>query len=210
MNVVIFARVSTSDQNTDRQVNDLRELCATQNWEVVAEITEEISRVALNSQRPAIAELLQLAAAGRIKKVAVTEVSRLGAKVVEVVDTIEKLAAFGVSVYIQNIGMETLLPDGRENFMFKPILVTLVGFAEMERELLRERIKSGMEAARRKGKSIGRPKGTTKDAAEILSEYDQVVRLLRQSYSIRKTAKIADVSPATVQKVKKAMATAAA
>jgi DNA invertase Pin-like site-specific DNA recombinase len=209
MKVAIFARVSTAEQSSDRQLNDLRQLAEQQNWTIEVEITETISRVSKNAQRPAIAELLQLAAAGQIKKVLIAEVSRLGAKVVESVDTIEKLAGFGVSIYVANIGMETLLPDGRENFMFKPILMTLIGFAEMERELLRERIRSGMKTAKKKGKHIGRKKGTTESPAKTLDKYPDVVRQIRKGRSIREAAKLADVSPATVQKVKKALAAAA-
>ena len=105
--------------------------------------------------------------------------------------------------------METLLADGRTNFMFKPILLTLVGFAEMERELLRERIKSGLDTARRKGKKLGRPAGATETADDILAKYPAVVRNIRSGLSVRKIAKICDVSAGTVQKVKEAYTCAA-
>jgi len=205
MNVALFTRVSTADQNTTRQLNDLRKTAEQQSWTITAEITETISGAKDNSEREGIAELLQLAAAGQIRKVVVTEVSRLGRKVSEVINLIEQLQAFGVSIFIANIGMETLLADGKVNFMFKPILVTLAGFAEMERELLKERIKSGMKAARKAGKRIGRPEGSSEQAADVLDKYPLVVKQLQKGRSVREAAKLADVSPATVQKVKKAM-----
>ena len=119
---------------------------------------------------------------------------------------IEALAQAGVSIYVQNIGMETLLPDGKQNFMFKPILLTLIGFAEMERELMRERIKSGLATAVKKGKTLGRPEGTGESDTETLDKYPTITKAIRAgALSVRKIAKLYDVSPNTVQKVKEAM-----
>ena len=161
-----------------------------------------------NSEREGLQQLFDLARRRKIRKVIITEVSRIGRNVSEGVQIIENLTAAGVSIYIQNIGMETLLPDGRTNFMFKPILLTLIGFAEMERELLRERICSGLETARKNGKTLGRPKGgETND--DVLQKYPGIVRELRSGLSVRKVAKICDVSPNTVQKVKQALQVAA-
>jgi DNA invertase Pin-like site-specific DNA recombinase len=208
MKVAIFARVSTKDgrQDNGRQVNDLQTLCNTQGWTVAATVTETISGAKKNDQREGLQEVMRLAASGAISKVVVTEVSRLGRKVGEVIQTIEQLAALKVSIYIGNIGMETLLHDGKENFMFKPILVTLAGFAEMERELLRERILSGMETAKKKGKTFGRPTGSGESLDEVTTKYPVIVKHLKKGRSIRETAKLAGVAPATVQKVKKALA----
>ena len=205
MKVAIFARVSTTDrQTTDRQINDLRDLCANQSWTIVETIAEHVSGAKANIDREGVQQLFALAQRRTIQKVIITEISRIGRNVAESVQIIETLTAAGVSLYIQNIGMETLLADGRTNFMFKPILLTLVGFAEMERELLRERIKSGLDTARRKGKKLGRPAGATETADDILAKYPSVVRNIRSGLSVRKIAKICDVSAGTVQKVKEA------
>ena len=206
MKAAIFARVSTADkQTTTRQVNDLRDLCAKQSWTVVATITEHVSGAKKNSEREGVQQLFDLAQRRSIDKVVVTEISRIGRNVSESVQIIDQLTASGVSLYIQNIGMETLLADGKPNFMFKPILLTLVGFAEMERELLRERIRSGLETAKRKGKKLGRPTGITQTPDDVLAKYPAVVRQLRSGQSIRNVAKICDVSPNTVQRVKLAI-----
>lgn len=211
MKVAIFARVSTTDrQTTERQVNDLRALCANNAWTVVETITEQVSGAKANSDRAGVQALFDLARRRSINKIVVTEISRIGRNVSESVQIIETLTACGVSLYIQNIGMETLLADGRANFMFKPILLTLVGFAEMERELLRERIKSGLDTARRRGQKLGRPTGVTETPDEVLDKYPRIVRELRAGMSVRKAAKICDVSPNTVQKVKQALTARAA
>jgi DNA invertase Pin-like site-specific DNA recombinase len=209
MKVAIFARVSTNDgrQDNNRQTGDLLALAAQNGWQVEQTITEEISAAKSNDQRPGLQELLKLARSRKIKKVIVTEISRLGRKVSEGLQVIEELSKNGVSVYVQNIGIETLLSDGRENYMFKPILLTLMGFAEMERELLRDRVKSGLEAAKRRGKTLGRPTGSSKNEREIVKEYPAIVRALKAGeLSIRQIAKLNDVAPNTVMKVKRALA----
>ena len=205
MNVAIFTRVSTNDQTTDRQTNDLRDLCAKQGWTITHTITETVSGAKRATDRAGIQQLFNLAKSKTIKKVVITEVSRIGRNVAEGVQIIEALAQAGVSLYVGNIGMETLLPDGKQNFMFKPILLTLIGFAEMERELMRERIKSGLATAKKKGKTLGRPEGKESDT-ETLDKYPTVTKAVRAgALSIRKIAKLYDVSPNTVQKVKEAM-----
>lgn len=207
LRAAIFARVSTSDgrQTNERQLADLRSLCAQNNWAVIEEIAEEISGAKSQESREGLTRLLTLARAGKIDKVVISEISRLGRKVSDGITVIEDLNEAGVSIYIQNIGMETLLSDGRPNYMFKPILLTLMGFAEMERELLRDRVRSGLENARRQGKTLGRPTGSNKADKDLLKQYSAVVRDLRSGLSIRKAAKLNDVSPTTVQKVKAAM-----
>ncbi len=210
MKVAIFARVSTTDrQTTTRQINDLRALCAKQSWTIVDTITEHVSGAKANSEREGVQQLFELAQRRSVDKIVVTEISRIGRNVSESVQIIDRLTAAGISLYIQNIGMETLLADGKPNFMFKPILLTLVGFAEMERELLRERIRSGLETAKRKGKKLGRPTGVTETTDDVLAKYPAVVRQLRSGQSVRNAAKICAVSPNTVQKVKQALQAAA-
>ena len=206
----IFARISTSDgrQTNERQLADLRSLCGQNNWAVIEEIAEEISGAKSQESREGLTRLIRLAKSGKIDKVVISEISRLGRKVSDGIKVIEELNEAGVSIYIQNIGMETLLSDGRPNYMFKPILLTLMGFAEMERELLRDRVRSGLENARRQGKTLGRPTGSTKTDKDLLKQYPSIVRDLKSGLSIRKAAKLNDVSPTTVQKVKSAMGAA--
>ena len=152
-----------------------------------------------------MSKLIKLAQSGRIDKIVISEISRLGRKVSDGIKVIEEITEANVSIYIQNIGMETLLSDGKPNYMFKPILLTLMGFAEMEREQLRARVRSGLENARRKGITLGRPKGSTQSGKDLLRKYSGLKRDLQSGLSIRKAAKLHDVSPTTAHKVKQAM-----
>ena len=73
----------------------------------------------------------------------------------------------------------------------------------MEKTTIRQRIKSGYENFRKNGGKVGRKEGFRKDTEAILSEHKDVVKLLKQGYSVRKVMKLTDKSSGTVQKVKR-------
>lgn len=197
---VIFVRVSKQQQDYKRQIEDLREVARSQKVEIVKEITEKISGAKDNIAREGLQEMLSLAKKGEIDKVLVQEVSRLGRSTVEVLKILEELSNLGISVYVQNFGIETL-KKGKRNPIAQFFFTLLAEFARLERETLRERIISGMEQARRQGKKFGRPDGSKEDKEIFLKKYPLVSRNLRLGISIRKTSKICDVSINTVRKV---------
>jgi DNA invertase Pin-like site-specific DNA recombinase len=198
--VAILVRVSKADQNYDRQVTELTEYATAKSYEVVQVIAESISGVTKNTERKGIQELLQLARAKKINKVLVHEVTRLGRQTSEVLATLEELHFYKVSVVIMNYNLETLNPNGSVNNMSQFLVTLLTDIGRMERLTLIERINSGIAEARRKGKHLGRPEGTTKD---IVKQHPKVVKHLKAGYSIRETAKLCEVGVSTVQRVKK-------
>jgi DNA invertase Pin-like site-specific DNA recombinase len=202
--IAIFVRVSKQSQDYERQVADLSAYAQKQGYEVVRVIAEKVSGAKRNADREGLQELLRLAASKAIQKVLVTEVSRLGRKTSDVLHVLEELTENGVSVYAHNYGLETLTPQGKRNPVASLLFTFLAEFSRLERETLVERINSGLEQARRRGKTLGRPRGTTKSNEQLLADYPAVVRNLKQGYSLRKTAKIADVSVNTVRKVRAA------
>jgi DNA invertase Pin-like site-specific DNA recombinase len=213
-NVAIFTRVSKQSQDFQRQISDLQSYADRMGYHVVDIISEKISGAKNNSVRKGITQLMDLAKAGKINRVLVSEVSRLGRKTSEVLKTVEDLKAMGISVFIQNHNIETINTDGSNNSMAQMFLTLLAEFARMERETLIERINSGLEEAKRKGVVLGRREGTTKDRETLLKENRKVVEYLRTGkYSIREIAKLCinpvtkkPISTATVQKIKKALA----
>ena len=121
-------------------------------------------------------------------------------------DIKETLEDYGVSLYWHAQAIETLLPSGKRNPSAGIMLALLAEMARNETETLRERIKSGLSAARRKGVRLGRPKGTTIDRRVFLRKHKDIWRLLKAGHSIRNAAKIADKGISTVQRVKLALA----
>ncbi|MGV3540691.1 MAG: recombinase family protein [Rufibacter sp.] len=202
--VAIFVRVSSSRQDYERQIRDLQAVADQKQYQVVEVITEVGSASKrLRVQRPELQRLLELARAGTIQKILVTEISRLGRKPAETIKLVDQLSELKVSVFTKNIGIETLMDDGTRSFAAAIIIAVLAEVARGETEFLSDRIRSGQQHAKSKGKNIARPTGTTKSKEKLLEENPKVVKYLNEGLTIREVAKLADVSPPTVMKIKK-------
>jgi len=201
--IAILARVSTSKQADDRQVHELAAHAEAQGWTVIETIREQVSGA--SRDRPDVERLLDLAKSGAIRKVLVHEVSRLGRRPALVHDVVERLTDAGVSLYWHSQRIETLMPDGKRNPAAGIMLAVMAEMAQAERETLIERINSGLDAARRKGKTLGRPVGSTLDAADLLAKHPDIVRQIRAGQSVRNAAKITGKATGTVQAVRRAM-----
>lgn len=204
MNAVIFVRVSRKDMDYQRQITDLEAIAATRNLRVVQTITEKISGAKKNKSRPAIQSLVDGAKAGKYGTVLVSEVTRLGRNTREVLDVVEDLTDLGVNIFIQAYGIETIV-NGKRNPIAQLMVTLLSEFGRLEREFLIDRTRSGLEQAKRNGKTLGRPHGTKKPTEELLQEYKGIVKSLTKGLSVREAAKVNDVAINTVMKVKRAM-----
>lgn len=203
--VAILVRVSTSRQETARQLSELNTVALANGWEVVEVLEEVISGNASIEDRPALTRIVQLADAGKIKKLLVHEVSRLSRRPSQALTFVEILEGLKVSVYWLAQNVETLLPNGKRNPTAALMLAVLAEMAKAERDTLRDRIMSGLAEAKRKGKRLGRPVGSVTSCEAYLHKHQRVVRLLQQGLSIRNVAKIAGVDKATVCRVKSAV-----
>ena len=204
--VAIIVRVSTTKQETTRQINDLKALAEGKGWQVVEVCKETISGSAALEDRAGLMRALELAQAGKIKKVVVHEVSRVARRSSVAHSFVEALEACGVSLYWHSQTIETLLPSGKRNPAAGIMLALLAEMARAERDTLRERINSGLAEARRKGVKLGRPDGSTYDKAKLLDLHKDIVKQLRTGQSVRNTAKITGKGASTVQRVKAALA----
>ena len=162
--VAILVRVSTKRQETERQVHELRAVAEARGWQVI-EVVEEcgLSGAAKESDRHGLARVEELAASCAIRKVLVHEVSRVGRRPAVVHGFVERLLDLKVSLYWHSQRVETMLESGRRNPAAGMMLAVLAEMALAERETLRERVLSGLDAARRAGKALGRPVGTSND-----------------------------------------------
>ena len=202
MKAVIYTRVSKNVQSDERQVSELEEYAKGKDWEVLGVFREKISGAKKNVDRPVLQEAKELCKKHKAKFV-VWDVSRLGRNTLEGLKTLEELTESKVSVYVKTLGIETLNPNGTPNQAGRLVITIMFDLAQSERENLIERINSGLQEAKRKGKKLGRAKGTTDSKTDTLAKHPKVVKLLKKGESVRNTAKIVGCSTATVQKVKK-------
>jgi DNA invertase Pin-like site-specific DNA recombinase len=204
--VTILVRVSTGKQQTDRQISELRSYAKNKGYEVVEICRETISGTANGDERHGLKRVEALAIEGKIKKVLVHEISRLARRNSVVHQFVETLEECGVSLYWAAQNIETLLPSGKRNPAAGIMLALLAEMAVSEAETLRERIKSGLAQAKRKGVRLGRPKGTTLTHDLFLQKHKDILRQLKRHQSVRNTAKITGKGVSTVQRVKLALA----
>jgi len=204
--VAILVRVSTDKQDTSRQIHELRQAAEENGWEVVEVIDEAgVSTQTAADERFGLLRAHVLATKGAIRKVMVHEVSRLARRNSTAHHFIEEMESFGVSLYWHAQRIETLLPSGKRNPAASIMFSLLAELARNERETLVDRINSGLDKARRDGKTLGRPQGSTLDRTDLLSKHKDVVKQLRAGQSIRNTAKITGKGASTVQRVRAAI-----
>jgi DNA invertase Pin-like site-specific DNA recombinase len=206
MKVVIYSRVSTLSQDYKRQTVELKEYSQKMGYQVVKTFEEKISGGKINEDRPLLMEMVNYIKENNIDKVLCWELSRIGRNTIEVLKTIKLLNDNCISLFIKNYNIETLNDKCETNPLSQFLIQILTSVSEMEKTTIRQRVKSGYENFRKNGGKVGRKEGFRKDDDQIFSEHKDIVKLLKQDYSVRKIMKLTDKSSGTIQKVKKLMA----
>lgn len=202
--VVIFARVSSTNgtQDYQRQINDLTLYANNNNLQINSIFAEKISGAKLNAERIELNKMIDYVSENNIKKVLVTELSRLGRDTLQVLQTIQILYELQISLYIQNYNIETLTNENEINPMSQFLITILAEVARMERKTIRERVASGYVNFRNKGGKVGRKEGFRKSDQQLKSEYVEEIKLLRKGISLRNVAKLTNRSVNTLRKLK--------
>ena len=208
---VIYARVSSTGdrQSTERQVIDLTDYANKNGMTVCHTFEEHISGAKKNHERPVLQECLNYCVDEKIDVVLLSELSRLGRNVDEVLANIRFAKENHLNVYFQKEGISIYGLDGKENPYLTIMIAVLGTCAQMERENIHYRLQSGRKVYIDKnlaatGKSgLGRKVGYRKPAAKKMEEYKEVLKLLRAGYPIRKVAKLTDTSESTIKRLKK-------
>ena len=206
MKVVIFARVSTAIQEYDRQINELSALALSNGWSIEGVFAEKISGARKNVERVELMKMVEFVEANNIDKVLVTELSRLGRNTLQVLEVIELLNSKGISLYIQNYGIETLTKDGEVNPMSQFLITILSEVSRLERKTIRERVSSGYTNYRNQGGKVGRKEGYRKSDEQMKEQYAKEIQLLRKGLSLRNIRAITSTSINTLRKLKMIMA----
>ena len=200
--VVIYARVSTSAQDYTRQITELRKYAKKQNYEIVKEFSEKISGGKKIEERAAIKELLDFVKSNKVEKVLVYEASRLSRRQLDFLSIIETLTELGVSLYILQNGLETLLPNRTVNPIASLVLGIMSQFNTLEKNLIRARMASGYEHHRASGGRVGRKEGYRKSEEDYRTHYDREITLLQKGNTLADVRAITGTSINTLRKLK--------
>jgi DNA invertase Pin-like site-specific DNA recombinase len=152
MKAALYARVSThAGQDPNVQLRELRELCQRRGWDVGGVFTD-VGISGTKERRPQLDRLLADCRKRLFDVVAVYRYDRFARSVRQLVNALAEFDALGIQFVSLHEGVDTSTPNGRLVF---GIFATI---AEFERELIRERVRSGLAAARARGKRLGRPR----------------------------------------------------
>jgi DNA invertase Pin-like site-specific DNA recombinase len=156
----LYARVSTNNgQNPEMQLAELRAFCDRRGWQVAGEYVDQ-GVSGSKERRPALDRLLSDCRRRQVDAVVVYRYDRFARSLRQLVNALAEFQALGIDFISVHEGVDTTTPNGRLVFgIFGSI-------AEFERELIRDRVRSGIAAARARGKRLGRPKATV-DASRV-------------------------------------------
>jgi len=196
LRVAIYGRVSTSDkdQNLETQLLPLREFVKVQGWEVYQEYADQAPATDL-AHRTAWRQLLEGASKRRFDLLLVWRMDRAFRSVLDAATTLERLRSWGVGLRsYSEPWLDTTSPFG------EALYYITVAYAQLERGILRERVKAGMERAARQGKKIGRPRVTDRRGFQTRSK-TILERLSAGDISRRQAAKELDIGYATLKRL---------
>jgi DNA invertase Pin-like site-specific DNA recombinase len=182
---VRYMRVSTLDQHPETQVHDLRQMAAQRGYEIVCEYTDRISSA--KARRPGLDSMMVDARRGRFDVVLVWASDRIARSVKHFLDVLDELNRLNIEYISFRENIDTGGPLGRA------IIVIVGAVAELERNLIIERVRAGMRRARLEGRHIGRN--------PLVLDHAGIQRDRRQGQSLRQIAKGHRISTATVQRV---------
>jgi DNA invertase Pin-like site-specific DNA recombinase len=182
----LYLRVSTQEQSTEAQRHELEAFCAARHWTGTA--TYEDIVTGASTSRPQFDLMMQHARYGRLARVAVVKLDRLGRSLAHLALTIAELQRAGVALICTSQGIDTSTDNPAGRFQVS----VLAAVAEFERGLIAERTREGLRAVRARGVRLGRPPtdGRVADQARVLK---------KQGCSNREVGRLLGVSHPTVK-----------
>ena len=167
MRVAFYLRTSHRERTTENQRLQLSKAAKSRGWTDVTIFEDKaISGSKASHDRPALNDMLKQVFAGEFDAVASVALDRLGRSAVDVLSTVEEIDQAGSKLVLLREGLDTSTPTGRA------MLTMMAAFAQLERDLIKERINAGLDRARKQGKRLGRPPVDT-------ATRDKVVELAR-------------------------------
>src|ERR1019366_5542975 len=182
LRVALYLRVSTSNQTTENQRIDLERVAALRGWNIIETFQDEgISGAKNRVDRLALDRMLKDATRGKFDLIAVWSIDRLGRSLQHLVETVNELQGVGVDLYMHQQAIDTTTPAGKLAFSI------FGAFAEFERSLITERVRAGLERAKRNGVKLGRPSNlndTVRAAIVALRAKDVSIRTIASQLKV--------------------------
>jgi DNA invertase Pin-like site-specific DNA recombinase len=183
----LYMRVSTLDQHPETQLYDLRQMAQQRGYQIVEEYTDRISGA--KAKRPGLDAMMSDARRGRFDVVLVWASDRIARSVRHFLDVLDELNRLNVEFISFREQIDTGGPLGRA------VVVIIGAIAELERNLIVERVRAGMRRAKLEGRHIGRK--------PLVLDRDAILRDRQRGHSLSQLAKSHLVSRATVHRVLK-------
>lgn len=160
--VALYARVSTDTQTTENQLLQLRAVAERHGWVIVAEFVDHgVSGAKGRLERQQFDALLRGVARREFDMIAAWSVDRLGRSLQDLLSFLMELQSKRVDLYLHQQALDTSTPMGKAMFQLCGV------FAELERSIIQERVRAGLERARAKGTTLGRPRTDPRVEAKI-------------------------------------------
>lgn len=194
---VLYVRVSSIDQKTDRQKINEKE------FDFIIE--DKCSGAISFFDRDGGKKIVNLIKKNSITNLSVVSIDRLGRNLKDILNTIEWFNDRKIPITFLSQGLTTLDSNGNENNICTLMINILASVAQMERSQIRERQLEGIAVAKAKGSYLGRRKGTQEDTLKFLSKDDnkKALKYIKDGYPLNEVAKITGLHPNTITKVKK-------
>jgi len=188
--VAVYARVSTANQSTDSQLLDLRRYVSERGWNIFKEYVDEgISGT--KDSRPALNQLMNDAKKRRFDVVLVWRFDRFARSTKHLILALEEFRNLGIDFVSYQENIDTSSPLG------SAIFTIISAVAQLERDIIAERVKAGLRRAKENGKKLGRPVGSV-----VHSQHTERARELRsEGLSLRSIADQLGISKSTVQRL---------
>jgi len=181
--VALYARVSTTDQSTESQLLDLRRYTRERGWNIYKEYVDEgISGT--KDSRPALNQLMNDAKKRRFDVVLVWRFDRFARSTKHLILALEEFRNLGIDFVSYQENIDTSSPLG------SAIFTIISAVAQLERDIIAERVKAGLRRAKENGKKLGRPR--------VNIDSDEIYRLRLKGLSLRQIATQLDISKSTV------------
>ena len=182
----IYARVSTDKQKVDMQLHELRNFAARSGWTIYQEYIDQ-SYSGADIKRPALQEMIEAARKRRFDILIVWKLDRLSRSLKDLINTLDELGTCGVDFVSYDNNLDTSTPTGK-------LVFQIVGaVAEFEKDIIRDRVISGLANAKAKGKQLGRP-------TLPLHILNKAIELKAAGHSLRSIERKLGVGEGTIRK----------